>query len=190
MSAAGRTVVVLGDDDRVRGLLRVADAVREEAASAVAQLARLGIERLVLLTGDNRATAQAVAQAVGIEDVRAELLPHDKVAAIEELVARYGAVAMIGDGIDDAPALASASLGVAMGAAGSDAAVETADVAMMTEDLRRLPWLVRHSRRTLSTIRLNIAFSLGVKAWSSLSPPRASRRSGWRSPPTWGPRCW
>ena len=163
ISGAGRTVVVVGNDDHVCGLLGVADAVRSEAAAAVAELRRLGIEHLVLLTGDNAPTAAAVAAEIGIEEVRAELLPQDKVAAIEELVGRYGSVGMVGDGINDAPALASSSLGIAMGAAGSDAAIETADVALMADDLRRLPWLVRHSRRTLRTIRQNIAFALGVK---------------------------
>jgi Cd2+/Zn2+-exporting ATPase len=117
-----------------------------------------------MLTGDNRETARAVAAAVGIGEVRAELLPADKLAAVEELVARHGAVAMVGDGVNDAPALARSSLGIAMGAAGSDAAIETADVALMADDLTKLPWLVRHSRRTLRTIRTNIAFALGVKA--------------------------
>jgi Cd2+/Zn2+-exporting ATPase len=164
MSGAGRTVVVVGNDRHVCGLLGVADGVRPEAAAAVAELRRLGLEHLVMLTGDNRETARAVAAAVGIGEVRAELLPADKLAAVEELVARHGAVAMVGDGVNDAPALARSSLGIAMGAAGSDAAIETADVALMADDLTRLPWLVRHSRRTLRTIRTNIAFALGVKA--------------------------
>ena len=164
ISGAGRTVVVVGDDDHVCGLLGVADAVRPEASSAVAELRRLGIEHQVILTGDNAPTARAVGDEAGVDDVRAELLPEDKVAAIEELVARYGSVAMVGDGINDAPALAASSLGIAMGAAGSDAAIETADIALMADDLHRLPWLVRHSRRTLRIIRQNIAFALGVKA--------------------------
>ena len=164
MSAAGRTVVAVGNDDHVCGLLGVADAVRADAGPVVAKLRRLGVDRLVLLTGDNAATARAVGAATGLDEVRSELLPEDKVAAIEELVARYGSVAMVGDGVNDAPALAASSLGVAMGAAGSDVAIETADVALMADDLRRLPWLVRHSRRTVSTIRQNVAFALGVKA--------------------------
>jgi Cd2+/Zn2+-exporting ATPase len=154
----------VGDDDHVCGLLGVADAVQREASSAVTELRRLGIEHLVILTGDNTPTARAVGGEVGIDEVRAELLPEDKVAAIEELVGRYGSVAMVGDGINDAPALAASSLGIAMGAAGSDAAIETADIALMADDLHRLPWLVRHSRRTLRIIRQNIAFALGVKA--------------------------
>jgi Cd2+/Zn2+-exporting ATPase len=117
-----------------------------------------------MLTGDNRTTADAIARDLGIDEVHAELLPEDKVKKVEELVARYGIVAMVGDGVNDAPALARASLGIAMGAIGSDAAIETADVALMTDDISKLPWLVRHAKRTLATIRQNIVFSLGVKA--------------------------
>jgi Cd2+/Zn2+-exporting ATPase len=163
ISAAGRTVVAVGTEDGVCGLLGVADAVRSEAAEVVFRLRRLGVEHVVMLTGDNWETARAVGSATGIDDVRAELLPAEKVAALESLRERYGSVAMVGDGINDAPALAASSLGIAMGAAGSDSAIETADVALMTDDLRRLPWLIEHSRRTLRTIRLNIAFALGVK---------------------------
>ena len=164
ISGAGRTVVVVGTEDHVCGLIGVADAVRPEAEEVVARLHRLGIERLVMLTGDNDATARAAAAATGIDDTRSELLPGDKVAAVEALCEHYGTVAMVGDGINDAPALATSDLGIAMGAVGSDAAIETADVALMTDDLRRLPWLVEHSRRTLRTIRVNIGFALGVKA--------------------------
>jgi Cd2+/Zn2+-exporting ATPase len=113
---------------------------------------------------DNRTTAEAIARAADIDEVHAELLPADKVAAIESLTATYGVVAMVGDGVNDAPAMARASFGIAMGAAGSDAAIETADIALMTDDLLRLPWLVRHSRRTLAVIRANIAFAIGIKA--------------------------
>lgn len=164
LSGAGRTTLVVGTDDQVCGFIGVADAPRPEAEEVVAELHRLGIEHVVMLTGDNAATATAVATATGIDEVGSELLPEAKVTAVEELRRRFGTVAMVGDGINDAPALASSSLGIAMGAAGSDAALETADVALMTDDLRRLPWLVRHSRRTLATIRVNIGFALGVKA--------------------------
>src|SRR3546814_7368174 len=105
---------------------------------------------LVMLTGDNQATAEAIARDVGIDEVHAELLPADKVAAIEYLVEQYGTVAMVGDGVNDAPAMARASFGIAMGAAGSDAAIETADIALMTDDLSKMPWLVGHAKRTLS----------------------------------------
>jgi Cd2+/Zn2+-exporting ATPase len=164
MSAAGRTAVVIGTGDHVCGLMAVADAVRPESRAAVEALRAAGIQTIVMLTGDNRGTAEAIAKATGVDDVRAELLPAEKVAAVEELLARYGSVAMIGDGVNDAPAMARATLSVAMGAAGSDAAIETADVALMADDLSKLPWLIRHSRRTLAVIRQNIAFSLAVKA--------------------------
>ena len=114
------------------------------------QLHAAGIAHVVMLTGDNRVTAEAIAREVGIDEVHAELLPEDKVDKIEELVARYGTVAMVGDGVNDAPALARANLGIAMGAIGTDAAIETADIALMSDDLSKLPWLVRHAQRTLA----------------------------------------
>jgi Cd2+/Zn2+-exporting ATPase len=117
-----------------------------------------------MLTGDNRATADAVAAAVGVDEVRAELLPEDKVKVIEELEQKYGPTAMIGDGVNDAPALARATLGVAMGAAGTDAAIETADVALMGDDLSKLAWSVEHSRATVNVIRANTVLALAVKA--------------------------
>jgi Cd2+/Zn2+-exporting ATPase len=117
-----------------------------------------------MLTGDNRITANAIARAVGIDQVYAELSPEDKVEKVDQLVERYGVVAMVGDGVNDAPALARASLGIAMGAIGSDAAIETADIALMTDDISKLPWLVRHAKWTLAVIRQNIVFSLVVKA--------------------------
>jgi Cd2+/Zn2+-exporting ATPase len=116
------------------------------------------------LTGDNHPTAERIAEESGISEVRAELLPADKVAAVEDLVRRYGTVAMIGDGVNDAPAMGRATIGIAMGAAGSDAAIEAADVALMADDLSRLAWLIRHSRRTLAIIRQNVVLSIGVKA--------------------------
>ena len=164
MSQAGRTAVVVGTGDHVCGLIAVADAVREESRGAVQALREAGIETVVMLTGDNRGTAEAIGKETGIDEVRAELLPAEKVAAIDQLVERYGQVAMIGDGVNDAPAMARATLSVAMGAAGSDAAIETADVALMSDDLSKLPWLIGHSRRTLRVIRQNIGFSLAVKA--------------------------
>ncbi len=162
-SAAGRTVVVVGTEDHVCGFIDLADAVRDGAAASVDALRAAGVERIAMLTGDNRGTAVTVAAAVGIDDVRAELLPADKVEAVDELERRFGPVAMIGDGVNDAPALARASMGVAMGAMGTDVAVETADVALMTDDLSRLAWLVRHSRRTLAIIVQNTVFALGIK---------------------------
>ncbi len=164
MSQSGRTAVVVGTGDHVCGLIAVADGVRKESRGTVQALRDAGIETVVMLTGDNRGTAEAIGRETGIDEVRAELLPAEKVAAIDQLVERYGHVAMIGDGVNDAPAMARATLSVAMGAAGSDAAIETADVALMSDDLSKLPWLIRHSRRTLRVIRQNIGFSLAVKA--------------------------
>lgn len=164
MSQAGQTAVVVGNESHVCGLVAVADGVRTDARAALEDLRRLGIETIVMLTGDNRGTAEAIARETGVSEVRAELLPDEKVAAIQELVERYGTVAMVGDGINDAPALARATLGIAMGGAGSDAAIETADVALLSDDLSRLPWLVRHSRQTRTVIRQNIGFALSVKA--------------------------
>ncbi len=163
MSGQGRTVVVVGNESHVCGLIALADEVRPAAAAALAELRSAGIERLVMLTGDNRPTAESIAAKSGVDEVFSDLLPEDKVTAIESLVARYGHVAMIGDGVNDAPALARATVGIAMGAAGTDAAIETADVALMSDDLSRLPWLIRHSRRVLFVVRQNIAFSLAVK---------------------------
>ena len=160
----GRTVVVIGNENHVCGLIAVADTVRPTAPGVIEALRRLGVAHLIMLTGDNRATAKAIAAEVGIDEVRAELLPEDKVAEVAELVSKYGTVAMIGDGVNDAPAMARAGFGIAMGAMGSDAAIETADIALMTDDLRKLSWLIGHSRRTLAIIRQNITFSLGVKA--------------------------
>lgn len=163
LEADGKTVIAVGNQRHVCGLIAVADTIRPEARALVAELRNAGVEHVVMLTGDNRVTAEAIAREVGIDEVHGELLPEDKVRKIEELVGRYGTVAMVGDGVNDAPALARASLGIAMGAIGSDAAIETADIALMTDDVSRLPWLVRHAKRTLVIIRENIVFSLGVK---------------------------
>ena len=164
MSSAGRTVVVMGTDDHVCGFVTLADAVRPESREAIRQLHQAGVQHIVMLTGDNKATAERIAKETGVDEVRAELLPADKVAAVEELVTRYEYVAMIGDGVNDAPAMGRATVGIAMGAVGSDAAIEAADIALMSDDLARVPWLIRHSRRTLSIIRQNVTLSLGVKA--------------------------
>jgi Cd2+/Zn2+-exporting ATPase len=164
LSQGGRTVVVVGNENHVCGLIALADAVRPGARQTLQALRDAGLRHIVMLTGDNRETARAIAAETGVDEVHAELLPADKVTAVEELVAKYGGVAMVGDGVNDAPALGRATLGIAMGAAGSDAAIETADIALMSDDLSKLPWLVRHSHRTLAIIRQNIAFSLSVKA--------------------------
>jgi len=164
MQQAGRTVVVVGNESHVCGFITLADTLRTTAAETLNELRHAGIEHLVMLTGDNEGTAQVIAKEAGIDEVHAELLPEDKVKAVESLVEKYNKVAMIGDGVNDAPALGRATLGIAMGAAGSDAAIETADIALMSDDLSKLPWLILHSRRTLAIIRQNITFSLSLKA--------------------------
>jgi Cd2+/Zn2+-exporting ATPase len=160
----GRTVVALGNEREIWGLIAIADTVRPEAAAAVARLKALGIERVVLLTGDNRHAAEAIGRAMGVDEVRAELLPDQKVAAVRELQARYGAVAMVGDGVNDAPALATAALGIAMGAAGTDVALESADMLLMGDDLSRLPAALRLARRARRVVRQNLAFAFTVMA--------------------------
>lgn len=164
LAGSGRTVVVVGNESHVCGFLALADTVRPEAAAAVRQLTALGVEPVVMLTGDNQPTAAAVGREVGITHIAAELLPADKVRVIEELVERHGLVAMVGDGINDAPALRRANIGMAMGVAGSDTAMEAADVALLADDLGKVTWLIGHGRRMLRVIRANIALALGVKA--------------------------
>jgi Cd2+/Zn2+-exporting ATPase len=164
LETQGNTAVILGDGRTVMGIIAVADQPRAESAAAIAGLKALGVEQTQLLTGDNRSTAQAIAERIGIDAIRAELLPEDKVAAVRELVERHGSAAMVGDGINDAPALATATVGIAMGVAGTDAALETADVALMSDDLSKLPLAVRLSRRALGLVKQNIAFSLLLKA--------------------------
>jgi Cd2+/Zn2+-exporting ATPase len=163
LSAAGQTVIVVGSDRHVCGFIVLADAIREEAPEAIRRLKQLGVMRVVMLTGDNRPTAEAIGAQAGVDEVRAELLPVDKVNAVAALVDHYDITAMVGDGINDAPALARASIGIAMGVAGSDAAIETADIALMSDDLRKIPWLVEHSRRAVAIVRQNIVMSLVVK---------------------------
>lgn len=159
----GKTVVLLADDNEVLAIFAVADTVRETSREAIAELHRLGV-KTVMLTGDNPHTAQAIASQVGIDEARGNQLPEDKLAAIETLRSEFGKVGMVGDGINDAPALARADIGFAMGAAGTDTAIETADVALMDDDLRKLPLFVRISRATFSVLRQNIALALGIKA--------------------------
>ncbi|WP_437979179.1 heavy metal translocating P-type ATPase [Sorangium sp. So ce295] len=159
----GKTAVVLMTEERALGVIAVADTPRETSVEAVRRLHELGV-KTVMITGDNARTGAAIAKAVGIDDVRGNLLPEDKVKAIDELVSRHGATGMVGDGINDAPALAKASIGFAMGAAGTDTAIETADVALMEDDLRRLPEFIELSRRTATILGMNIAIALGIKA--------------------------
>ena len=162
LEAQAKTVVVVGTPEEAWGLIAVADEIRPEAPLAVEALKRLGLE-VVMITGDNEGTARAVAQRLGIEHVHAEVLPEGKVAEVEKLLREYGKVAMVGDGVNDAPALARATVGIAMGAIGTDAALETADVALLGDDLSKLPYLIELSRTARSVIRQNIASSITVK---------------------------
>ncbi len=164
LAEGGRSVVAVGEEAGVRGLIALSDPIRPEAATALAALRRVGVNTLVMLTGDNTATAERVAAALGFDAVRAELLPAEKSVAMADLVQRFGLVAMVGDGVNDAPAMARSSLGVAMGAAGTDTAIETSDLALMSDDLTRLAWLVGHSRRMMGVIHQNIGFAIVVKA--------------------------
>ncbi|TAJ78121.1 MAG: heavy metal translocating P-type ATPase [Gallionellaceae bacterium] len=159
----GKTAVILSNDTASLCIIGVADTVRGHSAEAIRQLHALGVAS-VMLTGDNQTTASAIATQVGIDDARGNLLPEDKLAIIDELVSRFGQVGMVGDGINDAPALAKASIGFAMGAAGTDTAIETADVALMDDDLRKLPHFIRLSRDTFRVLRQNIALAIGIKA--------------------------
>ena len=160
---AGQTVVVLCSATAPLLILAVADTIRGTSIEAIQQLKHLGIE-VVMLTGDNPCTAQAIATKVGLVDVRGNLLPEDKLAAISDLIAKYGYVGMVGDGINDAPALAQANIGFAMGAAGTDTALETADVALMDDDLRKIPDFIRLSRSAHAVLIQNITVALGIKA--------------------------
>ncbi len=170
LQAEGKTVILVGTEEEVEGLIAVSDTIRPNAARTVAALREQGLTT-VMLTGDNEGTARAVAEEVGVDEFRAGLLPEDKVSAIESLQDEYGEVAMVGDGINDAPALATADVGVAMGAAGSDTAIETADVALLGDDLSRLPYLSKLAKRANGVIRQNIWGSLGVKAVLALGIP-------------------
>ena len=162
--AAGNTVAMVGTPTEILGLVALGDTLRPDAAAALDRLRRGGVEHSVILTGDHEAAATVIAEQVGIGDVRANLLPDDKVAAVTELERQYGSVAMVGDGVNDAPALARASLGIAMGTAGSPTAIETADVALMGDDLGKLAEFFGLARSTRRIVRQNIVFALAVKA--------------------------
>jgi Cd2+/Zn2+-exporting ATPase len=159
----GKTVVLLGTAESLHGIIAIQDKIRPEARRAVEELHRLGL-RTAILTGDNERTALAIGKLAGIDDVRADLKPEEKLAAVEQLTRTYGPIAMVGDGINDAPALARAAVGIAMGAAGTDAAIEAADVALMGDDLTKLVEAVRLGRAALRIGRQNIVFSVAVLA--------------------------
>lgn len=164
LQRGGKTVVMLGSENGIEALIAIADQVRAESRTALAALRQEGIKEMVLLTGDNRTTARAVAHELGISRFEAELLPEQKLEALEKLKRQFGRVAMVGEGVNDAPALAAADVGIAMGTAGTDAALETADVALMHDDLTKLPFTIRLGRRTLRIIKENVVFALAVKA--------------------------
>jgi len=159
----GKTAMLFGTESNILAIIAVADEVRESSKEVIAQLHKLGIAHTIMLTGDNNDTAQFVGKEIGVSDIKAELMPEDKLTYIKELKQTYGKVAMIGDGVNDAPALAASTVGIAMGGAGTDTALETADVALMGDDLKKLPFIVNLSRKTLKIIKQNITFSLGIK---------------------------
>jgi Cd2+/Zn2+-exporting ATPase len=157
----GKTVL-LAYDGRWLGAIAVADEIRADAPQVIRALREAGVEHIVILTGDNERVARAVARQVGADEVQANLLPEHKVDAVKRLTQKYGTTAMVGDGVNDAPALASATLGIAMGAAGTDVALETADVVLMSDDLNNIAYAINLSRRARRIVRQNLTFSLGV----------------------------
>jgi Zn2+/Cd2+-exporting ATPase len=159
----GKTVMVFGTESAILAIIAVADEVRETSREVIERLHKLGIEKTIMLTGDNQGTAKAIGENVGVTDIQSELLPQDKLATIKAMREKYGKVAMVGDGVNDAPALAASSVGIAMGGAGTDTALETADVALMADDLKKLPFTIELSRKALTIIKQNITFSLGIK---------------------------
>lgn len=163
----GKTVMIVGDGANLLGLIAVADRVREESKDAVQLLQKAGIQ-VLMLTGDNEKTARTIAAAVGVDEYRADLLPEGKVAAVTQLQAESRVVAMVGDGINDAPALAAATVGVAMGGAGTDTALETADIVLMGDDLNQLPFAMHLGKRSLAIIKQNVFFAIGIKVLSVL----------------------
>ena len=164
LQTEGKTVMVLGTEKEILLLIAVADEVRESTKEVIRKLHQVGIERTVMLTGDNHRTAEAIGKEVGVSDIKADLLPQDKLNFIKELRAKHHSVAMVGDGVNDAPALASSTVGIAMGGAGTDTALETADIALMSDDLSKLPYTIILSRKALAIIKQNITFALAVKA--------------------------
>lgn len=160
----GKTVVYVGTDEGIMGYIALADVLRDGSHEAVKALKENGVECVAMLTGDNRRAADMIASRLELDECFSELLPEDKTAALKPLADKYGRVAMVGDGVNDAPALALADIGIAMGAAGTDAALETADIALMSDDIGKLPYLMKLSRKTVAIIKQNITFSVAVKA--------------------------
>lgn len=159
----GKTVMAVGSDGKILAIIATADQMREGSREVIAALHQLGIKKTIMLTGDNIGTARAIAKQAGVTDFESELLPEDKLKFIKQMREEYGRVAMVGDGVNDAPALAASTVGIAMGGAGTDTALETADIALMGDDLSKLPFTIKLSRAALRIIKQNITFSLGIK---------------------------
>jgi Cd2+/Zn2+-exporting ATPase len=177
LEGAGKTVVILADEKMVLGLIAISDQIRTEGPSTVRKLHELGVKRVALLTGDNQGTAKEVAKQLGVDELRAELLPEGKLKAIEEMRRRYGLVAMVGDGINDAPALAAADVGIAMGGVGSDIALETGNVVLLSDNIEKIPHAIVLGKKAIRIIWQNISIALltksvflvlGVFGWTSL----------------------
>ena len=162
MQTQGTSVMVLGTVIVILSFIAVADEMRESSKEVIGKLNNMGIET-VMLTGDNQRTATAIGKQVGVSDIKADLLPEDKLNFIKELREKHQSVGMVGDGVNDAPALAASTVGVAMGGAGTDTALETADIALMSDDLSKLPYTIKLSRKALAIIKQNITFSLAIK---------------------------
>ncbi|MEI6520436.1 MAG: heavy metal translocating P-type ATPase [bacterium] len=163
LQSEGKTLMIVGTKTVIYGIIAAIDKVRPESAEMITQLHKVGIVKTVMLTGDNVETAQALSKQIGVDEYQANLMPEQKVTAVKDLRSRYGSVAMVGDGINDAPALATANIGIAMGSAGTDTALETADIVLMSDDLSKLAYLIKLSRKALKIIKENIAFSLIIK---------------------------
>lgn len=159
----GKTVMLVGSDGEIYGAIAVADTLRDNSREAVATIKAAGVEQVIMLTGDNERVANAIAGKLNLDAAYSELLPEDKAGTLKKLAGQYGSVAMVGDGVNDAPALAIADVGIAMGVAGSDTALETADIALMSDDLGKLAYVMQLSRKTVQIIKQNISFSLGLK---------------------------
>jgi len=159
----GKTIMLAGMVNRVLALIAVADKLRSSSRKVLQELQALGIKQTVMLTGDAHSTAQYIGREAGVTNIEAELMPEEKLQRVKQLQERYGKVAMVGDGVNDAPALAASSVGIAMGGAGTDTALETADIALMADDLSKLPFTVKLSRKAMQIIKINIAFSIGIK---------------------------
>lgn len=163
MAKKGQSIIMAATKQELLGIISIADSIREESKQVIGLLNKLGINQTIMLTGDSQLTANAIASEIGITNVRANLMPDQKLTAIKELQKNFGKVAMLGDGVNDAPALAAANVGIAMGGAGTDVALETADIALMGDDLSKLPSTIRLSHKTLTIIKQNITFAFGLK---------------------------